>query len=596
MAYDGIVVSSIIKEINDACNGGRCIKIQQPEAELITLTVKGFKGQTKIYISVSASLPIVYIADTLPVAPLHAPAFCMLLRKHLGNGRFICVKQPGFDRIFDFVFEHMDEMGDISERHLIVEIMGRQSNIILTDSEYQIIDCLKRVTPDLSLALETDDDKKARILYPGKEYYAPDTQGKINPLESFDRDTFENVVLAKGGQASKAVFTSLSGFSKAFAEEIICRAGIDGRKTVGELESAEKDRLYETIESSIEDIRQGRFTPCIAYVDGAPKDYHSLMLSMYNAAPFENGEESTMSQLLIYFYSNKQKSINIRAKSQDMRKLLQGAIERTSRKLDLQREQLRSTEDRDKYRIYGELLNTYGYNVGEGEEFLKCINYYDNQEITIPLDKDLSVRENSVKYFNIYNKKKRTYEALTDFVKKTESDLDYLLSARHGLEIAENEADIEEIRSELVASNILKKQKKKGDRKTESGQPLHFISSDGYDIYVGKNNIQNEKLTFSLATGKDIWFHAKKIPGSHVIVKLKDSDERLEDLPDRVFEEAASLAAYYCSAKDAPKVEIDYTERKNLKKPPGANPGYVIYHTNYSMMAEPRAELTIKQN
>lgn len=595
MAYDGIVVSSIIKEINDACNGGRCIKIQQPEAEIITLTIKGFKGQTKIYISVNASLPIVYIADSLPAAPLQAPAFCMLLRKHLGNGRLVTVKQPGFDRIFDFVFEHMDEMGDISERHLIVEIMGRQSNIILADSKYQIIDCLKRVTPDLSLALETDDDKKARILYPGKEYTAPDSQGKINPLESFGRDTFESVVLAKGGQASKAVFGTLSGFSKAFAEEIIYRAGIDGRKTVGELLSDEKDRLYETIEKSIGDIREGRYAPCIAYVDGAPKDYHSMMLSMYNTSSFtgEAGDvESSMSKLLVYFYSNKQRSINIRAKSQDMRKLLQGAIERTTRKLDLQREQLKSAEDRDKYRIYGELLNTYGYNVSEDQESLTCINYYDNQEITIPLDKDLSVRENSVKYFNIYNKKKRTYEALTDFVKKTESDLDYLLSARHSLEIAENEADIEEIRSELVASNILKKQKKKGDRKTETGKPLHFISSDGYDIYVGKNNIQNEKLTFSVATGKDIWFHAKKIPGSHVIVKLKEGDEKLEDLPDRVFEEAASLAAYYCSAKDAPKVEIDYTERKNLKKPPGANPGYVIYHTNYSMMAVPEAKLT----
>ncbi|SNU05314.1 Predicted component of the ribosome quality control (RQC) complex, YloA/Tae2 family, contains fibronectin-binding (FbpA) and DUF814 domains [Lachnospiraceae bacterium] len=600
MAYDGIVVSSIINEINNACKGGRCVKLQQPEAEIITLTVKGFKGQTKIYISVNASLPIVYIADTLPTAPLQAPAFCMLLRKHLGNGRLIEVRQPGYDRVFDFVFEHMDEMGDLSERHLIVEIMGRQSNVILTDNDYLIIDCLKRVTPDLSLALETNDDRKARILFPGKEYTAPDSQGKINPLEDFNRDTFESIVLARSGPVVKAVFGTLSGFSKTFAEELIYRAGIDGRKNVAELDSSERERLFDTIQKIIEDIRAGSFAPCIAYVDGVPKDYHSLLLSMYNAEEFSGeakDEDRPMSSLLVYFYSNKQRSINIRAKSQDMRKILQGAIERTSRKLDLQREQLRSTEDRDKYRIYGELLNTYGYNVSEGEESLKCINYYDNQEITIPLDKDLSVRENSVKYFNIYNKKKRTYEALTDFVKKTESDLDYLLSAKHGLEIAENEADIEEIRSELVSSNILKKQKKnKGDRKTEAGKPLHFISSDGYDIYVGKNNIQNEKLTFGIAVGKDIWFHAKSVPGSHVIVKLKDGEEGLEDLPDRVFEEAASLAAYYCSAKDAPKVEIDYTERKNLKKPPGANPGYVIYHTNYSMMAVPEANLAEHQD
>lgn len=598
MAYDGIVVSSIIKEINDACNGGRCLKVQQPEAEVITLTIKGFKGQTKIYISVNASLPIVYIADKLPVAPLQAPAFCMLLRKHLGNGRLITVKQPGFDRVFDFVFEHMDEMGDISERHLIVEIMGRQSNVILADSDYLILDCLKRVTPDLSLALETNDDKKARILFPGKEYIAPDSQDKINPVEDFSRDTFDSLIMTKTGPVVKAVFGTLSGFSKAFAEEVVFRAGIDGRKSLGELSESEKSGLYEAIQESIKDIKEGNYSPCIAYVDGTPKDYHSLPLTMYNADTFvgEDGDlNHLMSSLLVYFYSNKQKTINIRAKSQDMRKILQGAVERTSRKLDLQRQQLSSTEDRDKYRIYGELLNTYGYNVADGEESLTCVNYYDNQEITIPLDKDLSVRENSVKYFNIYNKKKRTFEALTDFVKKTESDLDYLLSAKHSLEIAENEEDIEEIRSELTVAGVLKKQKKnKGDRKTSAGKPLHFISSDGYDIYVGKNNIQNEKLTFGIAVGKDIWFHAKSVPGSHVIVKLKDGEERLEDIPDRVFEEAAALAAYYSSSKDAPKVEIDYTERKNLKKPPAANPGYVIYHTNYSMMAVPAVSEGVK--
>ena len=204
-------------------------------------------------------------------------------------------------------------------------------------------------------------------------------------------------------------------------------------------------------------------------------------------------------------------------------------------------------------------------------------------------DKDLDARGNANRYFSIYNKKKRTAEVLTDFVQKTDAELQYLLSAKHSLEIAENESDIEEIRKELIESGILKKvRRSKGDRRTAAGEPLHFVSSDGYDIYVGKNNIQNDKLTFGIATGRDIWFHSKKAPGSHVIVKLKPEDDGLESVPDRVFEEAASIAAYFSSAKDAPKVEIDYTERKNLKKPPGAKPGYVIYHTNYSMMAEPK--------
>ena len=219
---------------------------------------------------------------------------------------------------------------------------------------------------------------------------------------------------------------------------------------------------------------------------------------------------------------------------------------------------------------------------------MTCLNYYDGKEITIPLDPDLTSQQNSQKYFAKYNKKKRTFAAMTEFVQKTGEELEYLLSAKHSLEMVESEADISQLRRELEMAEVLKKRGNvKGERKTAAGRPLHFISTDGYDIYVGKNNIQNEELTFEIATGKDIWFHAKQVPGSHVIVKLKKDDKKLESLPDRVFEEAASLAAYYSSAADADKVEVDYTERRNLKKPPKARPGYVIYHTNYSIMARP---------
>ncbi len=579
MAYDGIVISSVIDEIKTACLGGRVVKVQQPTPDTITLTVKGFKGQTKIYLSVNASLPIVYIAETLPQAPMQAPAFCMLLRKHISNGRLVAINQPGFDRIFDFVFEHMDEMGDISERHLIIEIMGRQSNIILTDEKLIILDCIRRVMPDLSDAISKDDDSNVRILYPGKEYETPDSQGKINVMDGFDRYAFEKHIVSKNMPIPKAIFTSLSGFSKSTSEQIVARAGVDGRKSFEDITVEEKDRLFDTLTAVVEDIKNGSFHPTLILdAEGIPKDYIVV-----------GDSEGSMSKLLIDFYSNKEKRINIRSKSSDMRKHLQTVIARTAKKYDLQREQLKSTEDRDKFRVYGELINTYGYELGADDTVLKCTNYYDNTEVEIPIDSTLTPQENAQKYFAKYNKKKRTYEALTDFLKQTKEELDYLMSAKHSLDMAETDGDIVQIRKELEAAEVLKKKgREKGARKEAAGKPLHFLSSAGYDIFVGKNNIQNDELTFGLAVGKDIWFHAKQMPGSHVIVKLKTDDKGFDDVPDSVFEEAASLAAFYSSGNDAPKVEIDYTERKNLKKPPQAKPGYVIYHTNYSMMAEPK--------
>ena len=614
MAYDGIVVSSIINEIKDSCLGGRVLKVQQPSSEVITLTIKGLKGQSKIFISSNATLPIVYMADTLPAAPMQAPAFCMLLRKHLGNGRLTDIRQPGFDRIFDFVFEHMDEMGDITERHLLIEIMGRQSNIILTDNEMVILDSIKRIMPDLG---EVTDDKAVRIIYPGRKYELPDSQGKLNPVESFNRNVFDDIMLTKTGPISKVIFSSLTGFSKSIAEEIVFRSGLDGRMTPSDLSDEQKDRLYDCISNIIEGVKSSEYDPCIVYVDGMPKDYHAFRLSCYDdirsysndnndfieadSTDAEHTKDSErvnkMSQLLIRFYADKEKGINLKSRSQDIKKVLTSSIERASRKYDLQLKQLKDTEDRDTYRIYGELLNTYGYSLKGGEDHLTCDNYYDNTEITIPLDPQKSSLENAQKYFKVYNKKKRTWEALQDFVKKTKEELDYLLSLKTFLDMAESEEDVNELRREMQQSGIIKKSKnEKGARKIAASKPLHYVSSDGYDIYVGKNNIQNDQLSFEIATGKDLWFHAKNAPGSHVIVKLKPDDRELTDVPDRVFEEAASIAAFYSSQRNAPKVEIDYTQRKQLKRPPGANAGYVIYHTNYSMMAEPVLPSGIENN
>ena len=289
--------------------------------------------------------------------------------------------------------------------------------------------------------------------------------------------------------------------------------------------------------------------------------------------------------MLRTFYAEKEVVTRIRQKSTDLRKIVSNAIERTAKKYDLQRRQLADTDKKEKYKIYGELLHTYGYEAQPGQKELTCVNYYDGQEITIPLDPQLDAMENAKKYFDRYGKLKRTYEALTTLVEETHAELLHLESISNALEIARDENDLAMIKEELMEYNYVKRHGQgRGKKKNKAkSKPFHYISSDGFHMYVGKNNFQNEELTFKFANGKDMWFHAKKMAGSHVIVKLETATE----LPDRTYEEAARLAAYYSKGKDAPKVEVDYTERRNLKKPPQAKPGFVIYHTNYSMTIEP---------
>ncbi|HPU63770.1 MAG TPA: NFACT family protein, partial [Mobilitalea sp.] len=294
-----------------------------------------------------------------------------------------------------------------------------------------------------------------------------------------------------------------------------------------------------------------------------------------------------VSELLEAYYASKNAVSVMKQKSAELRKLVANAIERSTKKYDLQLKQMKDTEDRDKYKIYGELITAYGYNLEPGSKELIALNYYNNnEEIRIPLDPSMTPMDNAKRYFEKYNKMKRTYEALSELIQETRDEIDHLKSIQNALEIATSEDDLADVKHELMEYGYIKR--KSSDKKQPSkssknakSKPLHYISSDGYHIYVGKNNYQNEELTFKVADKNDWWFHAKNQPGSHVIVKSGG-----DELPDRTFEEAAKLAAYYSSAKDAKKVEVDYTQVKNIKKPKGSKPGFVIYYTNYSMIAD----------
>lgn len=577
MALDGIVISNVVNELNTALAGGRINKIAQPEKDELILTIKSNRQLLKLLISASASLPLIYLTKETKPSPMTAPNFCMLLRKHLNSAKIISITQPSLERIIDIEIEHLNDLGDACMKHLMIELMGKHSNIIFIDDNQMIIDSIKHISGMVS---------SIREVLPGRTYFIPQTQDKYDPY-SLTYNQF-SAILAKPMSLQKAIYTSLTGFSPLMANEVCYRASFDAEQATSTLSEAEKLHLYKNLERLIEDLRNNIYVPTIIYRGEEPLEFASCHLSLYqtNKGDLSSVIYDSISTVLETYYGTKNQITRIRQKSVDLRKIVSNALERSRKKLDLQQKQLKDTEKREKYKIYGELITTYGYGLEEGAKKLVCTNYYDNSEITIPLDDSLSAMENAKKYFDKYSKLKRTFEAVTIQLKETKEELAHLESISTSLDIALNEEDLIQLKEELMDFGYVKRKyhsaKEKRNSKVKS-KPFHYLSSDGYDIYVGKNNFQNDELTFKFASGNDWWFHAKGMAGSHVIVKSKMG----EDLPDRVFEEAGMLAAYYSKAKEMDKVEIDYTEKKNVKKPASAKPGFVVYYTNYSLIAKP---------
>ncbi len=571
MAFDGITIANVVKEMNDSIIGCRIYKIAQPEADELILTIKGSCGQKRLFISAGASLPLIYFTESNKPSPLTAPGFCMLLRKHLQNGRIVAVTQPGLERIIHIDIEHLDEMGDLCRKKLIIEIMGKHSNIIFCHEDGTIIDSIKHVSGLVS---------SVREVLPGKQYFVPQTQEKADALNT-SYEEFANLVFAKPTAVFKAIYGSYTGISPIIAQEICYRAGVDGEAPTAALSENQEKQLFQSFSHMITAVKEGAFAPHIAYTGNSPVEFAAFPLTMYSQGADKLIPYETMSLLLEQYYAEKNTLTRIRQKSADLRKIVQTALERNVKKYDLQLRQMKDTEKRDTYRIYGELLNTYGYGIEPKSKSMEALNYYTSEMITIPLDPDLTPQENAKKYFEKYNKLKRTYEALAELTEQVKAEIEHLESISTALDIALQEEDLVQIKDELAESGYIRR---KGSSKKEkiTSKPFHYISSDGFHMYVGKNNYQNDELTFKFATGNDWWFHAKNTPGSHVIVKC----EGAEELPDRTFEEAGRLAAYYSKGREQDKVEIDYIQKKHVKKPAGAKPGFVIYYTNYSLMID----------
>ena len=571
MAYDGFTVAAVRAELNEKLSGGYLAKVVQPEKDALLLTFKTNDGQKRLFLSASASLPLVYLTESNRKAPMQAPVFSMLLRKYIGGGRLLSVSQPGLERVLILTFERRDEMGDLRTWKLITEIMGKHSNLILTDPDGRIVDSIKHIPGSVS---------SVREVLPGRIWFIPNTADKKDPL-SLTPELFRDTVCRKAAPLYKAVYSSLTGFSPVMAEELCYRARVDGSVPATALRTGETDRLGRVLAALMAEVREERFAPAMICRGKVPTEFSSLPLTQYQ--DLENRPYESISALIESYYTEKEKTLRIRQRSADLRHIVQTILDRDVRTLTLQEKQMEDTEKKEKYRLYGELLHAYGYGIESGSRSVEVDNYYTNETITIPLDPLLTPQQNAEKYYSRYTKLKRTAEALESRMQEMRDEIRHLESVAESLETAADERDLSQIRQELSDFGYIRQTRTAG-RKQPAGkaEPLHYRSSDGFDIYVGKNNYQNEEVSFHIASGNDWWFHAKNMPGSHVIVKTGG-----RELPDTTFEEAGSLAAYYSSGKLAPKVEIDYTLRRNLKKPAKARPGFVVYYTNYSLMAVP---------
>lgn len=574
MAFDGITIACMVHELSEKLVGGRITKISQPEKEEVLLTVKSLNGQHRLFISASASLPLIYLTEENKPAPMTAPNFCMVLRKYLQGGRVVEVSQPGLERVIQIKVEHLDEMGDTCIRVLCFELMGKYSNLILCDDKSIILDSLKHVSAVMS---------SVREVLPQREYFIPVTVEKKDALGT----TYEEfAALAKESRQApfKMIYQSYTGISPFMAREMCNNADVDDRIMAGDLDDAVVQRLYSAFDRVINVVQTQDYAPCMILENGKVKEFAVMDIPSY---PTEQKRSfDSVSKLLFDFYASKNKEDVMRQKSLNLRKTIQTILERDYKKLDLQKKQLEDAGEREKYKIYGELLNAYGYQLQDGSKEAKVLNYYTNEEVIIPLDETLSIKENAVRFFDKYGKMKRTEEALAVQTKENEAEIAYLESVQTFLNLASTKADLQQIQAELSERGFIKKSYDKKNKKVVN-KPLHYVMYDEYDIYVGKNNLQNEEVTFKMANGNDWWFHAKGVPGSHVIVKSRNANPATEwDMPDEVFEAAACLAAVYSKNGSQEKAEVDYIRKKHVKRPGGGEPGFVVYYTNFSMMIE----------
>lgn len=574
MPLDAICLSALVSELKNAVVGSRIDKIHQPARDEVILSLRGSTGSMRLLLSASPTRPRAQLTELPRENPQEPPMFCMLLRKHLAGGRILDITQPPLERLITFHIEVLDELGDRSVRLLILEVMGRRANLLLLDREGRIADCLRKVDSDMS---------QERQLLPGMFYRLPPTQGKESPHLALEQPLPFND--SWGHKIETLLVDTFSGISPLVARELAFEAA---GSTEALLSKENLPRLQERLVRLMTQVESGEMEPYLLVRDSTPTDFTFRPILQYGPGT-ESRKMESFSKLLDGFYAQREGTERIRQKGQDLLRSLNTARDRLSRKLLIQEKELEGTKNRELLRQTGDLITTNFYRMEKGIAQLKTENYYDPNggEITIRLDPLKTPQQNAARYYKDYNRAKTAERVLTEQIATGRRELEYLNSVLESVSRAEGERDLEEIRQELVETGYVRRRSKAKERmKRLASKPLEFRSSSGLRISVGRNNSQNDVLTTKLAGKGDLWFHAQKIHGAHVILWTDGQSPDLQSLT-----EAAELAAWFSQGRSAGKVPVDYTMVKHVKKPAGARPGMVIYTTNETAYVSPNESL-----
>ena len=580
MPLDALCLSGVVHELQNALSGAKIDKIYQPGRDEVVLALRAPAGNVKLLLSANPSHPRAHLTQISRENPDKPPMFCMLLRKHLAGARLLELVQPPMERVVDLRLEALDELGDRVERRLVLEAMGRHSNLILLDGEGRIMDCLRRVDSDMSAR---------RQVLPGLFYRLPPAQEKLDP-SSLDRAALESALAAapEESQADKWLLDTFGGLSPLICRELAFRAGGATDARLHQMGEGGRSRLLDELEVLLRSVQENSFTPVMLEKEGHPSDFTFQPISQYGPAvscvPFPS-----FSALLDRFYEQRENQERVRQRGQDLIRSVTNARDRAARKIGLQEQELAATRDRERLRQFGDIITSNLHAMEKGMSRLTAADFYDPEcpQIHIPLDPLLTPQQNAAKYYKEYNKAKTAESILTLQLEKGRRDLDYLNSVLEAIALAEGERDLQEIRQELTDTGYLRRPSKARDRgKRVASKPMEFRSSSGLRISVGKNNTQNDLLTTKQAFKSDLWFHTQKIHGSHVILWTEGGQPDLTSI-----QEAAQLAAWFSQGRESGKVAVDYTPVKYVKKPGGARPGMVVYTTYETAYVAPDGEL-----
>jgi len=586
MSFDGIVLYGIIHELQQSLVGNKITRIYQPNKDEIVFFVFNNRKESKLIISADPVHCRIHLSDTIEQNPSSPPMFCMLLRKYLLCGKIKSIIQKGLERIIEITITNTDEFMQIKEYKLIIELMGKHSNIILANSQNTIIDSIKRISFEVN---------RYREILPGKSYSDPPLEEKINLMVA---DTDNTIAILKNASKlqlakplSKWILDTFAGFSGASAQEIAVRAKLNHQIPVNQLNDEQIGCISKVLSALRECLLQFEFAPTI-YFDpktNEPADFWVFPMELYNNEK-HNSSINTVNEAADFFFLQKKEFENLKTLKHHLESQVFKHVKKLEQNLRYLKERLNKTTDLSKYKLWGELISANLYRIKPGQKQVKLQNFYNlNEEIEIPLNEKLSPSHNAQLYFKIYKKLQATKKNVESRIEETQMDMEYLKSTLINIKYSQTLQDLLEIQQELETQNYLKTNNITAKDYRKSSSPLRFKSSDGVLIYVGKNNRQNDMLTFKKSKPDDIWLHAKNTPGSHVIIETQGGN-----VSDTTLTEAAILAAYFSNGRNSSNVPVDYTFVRHVKKPSGAKPGYVIYYNQKTLYVTPDESIVNK--